>query len=335
MQEILHIGNKLEGHGRAPTLVDTLPDKLQAAGLSVRSVSDYKNKPLRLLHILWNVIKVKRSEIILIDTYSTANFWFAILAGFISKIKHQRYVFVLHGGNLPARLKNSPGFILNLFKNAFAVVIPSAYLLHTTKKFNWSNTVFIPNSINIQKYSFKLRNKVGPRLLWVRAFAEVYNPSLAIECLKILLQTYPDAELCMIGPDKDGSLHRMKDVAQKSSLPVKFPGKLSKKEWIGLSANYDIFINTTNVDNTPVSVIEAMALGLPVVSTNVGGMPYLLDHGNTGILVERNNAKEMASAIKFLLENSDRANTISNKARLKVENFDWEKVKPLWLDLLA
>ena len=85
-----------------------------------------------------------------------------------------------------------------------------------------------------------------------------------------------DATLAMIGPDVDGSLTKVKDLARKKNLDVNFTGKLSKPEWINYSKDFNVFINTTNFDNTPVSVIEAMALGLPVVSTNVGGMPFLI-----------------------------------------------------------
>ncbi|MFV8226672.1 glycosyltransferase family 4 protein [Christiangramia aquimixticola] len=335
MVKVLHIGNKLQRKGYSPTLVDWLPKKLKKEGIDIRGISDIGNKTGRLFHIIWDVIGSKRCTYLLIDTYSTSNFWFAVLTGLVARIKNQKYIFVFHGGNLPLRLDKSSDFVMNLFRDAHTIVIPSAYLVQETKKYNWRNTVYIPNSIELKDYSFKLRKKVKPRLLWVRSFAEVYNPTLALNCLKILLQTYPNAELCMVGPEKDGSLEKMKELAKESSLPVKFTGKFSKDEWRSLSRDYDIFLNTTNVDNTPVSVIEAMALGLPVVSTNVGGIPYLLDNGKTGIMVRPDDPGEMVNGIVQLLENSDLAEIISKNARLKVENFDWEKVKSLWLDLLA
>ena len=76
---------------------------------------------------------------------------------------------------------------------------------------------------------------------------------------------------------KDGSMEACKEYAAEEKLPVKFTGKLEKNEWIKISADAGIFINTSNIDNTPVSLMEAMALGLPVVSTNVGGIPYLIE----------------------------------------------------------
>jgi glycosyltransferase involved in cell wall biosynthesis len=116
---------------------------------------------------------------------------------------------------------------------------------------------------------------------------------------------------------------------------IEFKGGCSKSEWIALSADFDLFISTTRFDNTPVSVIEAMALGMPVVSTNVGGMPFLIDSGKDGMLSEVEDVAEMVRNIKKLLTSTDLASSISAAARQKVSNFDWEVVCHQWLSLLA
>ena len=97
---------------------------------------------------------------------------------------------------------------------------------------------------------------------------------------------------------------------------------------------YNIFINTTNFDNTPVSVIEAMSLGLPVVSTNVGGIPFLLENNVNAILVEINDSKSMALAIKQLILYPNFRNEMVITARSKVEKFDWNYVKNEWFQIL-
>ena len=127
----------------------------------------------------------------------------------------------------------------------------------------------------------------------------------------------------------------MKTISESEGLNIQFTGKLSKAEWIDLSESYDIFINTTNVDNTPVSLIEAMALGLPIVSTNVGGIPYLISHEENGLLVESNNVESMMEAVAKLLEDQKMAERLSIAGRRKSEEFDWKKVKLKWLDLLG
>ena len=110
---------------------------------------------------------------------------------------------------------------------------------------------------------------------------------MAVDVLALLQKKYPTAKLCMIGPDKDGSLNKAKLLAKKRTIEddIEFTGRLTKKQWNEKSRKFDVFINTTTIDNLPVSVIEAMALGLPVVSTNVGGIPFLIRNEENGFFI--------------------------------------------------
>ncbi len=336
MKKILYIGNKLEKHGASPTSIDTLPRLLQKEGFSFNTVSSLRNKPLRLLHMLSAIfLKWRRTKLVLIDTYSTTNFWYARLSGALCRFLKIPYIFLLHGGGLRSRFENASEKTLELFRNAKANIVPSRFLSDQLQKFEFGNIIIIPNSIDISKYAFKKREILEPKILWLRAFDEVYNPQMALETLEILIAKHPEAELCMIGPDKDGSLIESKLSAKEKDLPVKFMGKMSKNEWIELSGNYDVFLNTTSIDNTPVSVLEAMALGIPVVSTNVGGIPYLIKHEENGLLVPAKQPAEMAKAVSRLLTDVSLATKLSLKGRESVENYDWKKVKHFWLELLT
>lgn len=182
-----------------------------------------------------------------------------------------------------------------------------------------------------------MRELLRPRLLWVRAFDAIYNPQMAIRVLQRLTSHYPNARLCMVGPDKDGSMEACKKLATKLDLAerVRFTGLLPKAEWIALSAEYDIFLNTTTVDNTPVSVIEAMALGLPVVSTNVGGIPYLINDGKEGMLVERGDVDGMCNALIEIIGQRALAAQLSRSGRKKAESCEIVKVGLQWKQLIA
>jgi len=160
---------------------------------------------------------------------------------------------------------------------------------------------------------------------------------MASDVLENQLQNFSDAELCMVGPDKDGSMEEFRKyiILKGIENKVKITGKLSKEDWIALSENYDFFLNTTNVDNTPISVIEAMALGLIVISTNVGGIPYLLEHKKDAYLVESQNAEQMTNSVLELMHNSELASQLMQNARKKAESFRWEKVKRNWIELLS
>ena len=336
MKRILYIGNRLEKHGAAPTSIDTLPALLEKEGLSFKTVSSIKNKPLRLLHMLWSVLRnIQKKDLAVIDTYSTSNFWYSVLCGEICHIFNIPYIFILHGGNLKNRFDTSSDSILKIFRKADYCVVPSNFLMDQLSIFSFTNLKYIPNSIELSFYNFKSRKNLDPKIIWVRAFDEVYNPMLAIKVLEELLKHYPKAELCMVGPEKDGSLEKVKQIVKRKNLPVKLTGKLAKKDWTNLSKEYDIFLNTTSIDNTPVSLLEAMALGLPVVSTNVGGIPYLIENNENGILVKSDDPIAMNKAIIKLLKDQVLAGNLSKNGRRSVEKFDWKQVKPLWLELLT
>lgn len=335
MRRLVYIGNKLEGRGGAPTSVDTLSPLLQKEGFLVKSASGKKNKLLRLWEMQKLIIKEAfRTDLVLIDTYSTKNFWYAVISARLCRWLKIPYALFLHGGNLGERLKNNPIYSKRLFGKAKWNIVPSRFLYDDFQARNIPFLKYIPNSLELEQYEFREQNELRPKLLWVRSFSKVYNPQLALKVIQMLQKKYPDSELCMVGPEKDSTLKVCKRYAKEHKLPVKFTGKLSKEEWLKISREYDIFLNTTNVDNTPVSVMEAMALGLPIVSTNVGGMPYLISDEENGLLVPPNDEKQMLAAIEYLLENPGKALGMSRKARKKVEDFDWGKVKQQWVELL-
>ncbi len=334
--KILYIGNKLEAHVKGTmTTLDTLSSLLKSEGYLVFSASSKQNKFVRLIDMLYSVFKYRnKANIVLIDTYSTQNFYYAVAVGNLCRLLRIPYIPILHGGNLPERLQKNKSLSYKLFHGAKTNVAPSRYLMEIFSSEGYENLTYIPNTIEIQEYPFLLRNELAPKLLWVRSFAEIYNPMLALEVLEKLIKTYPEASLCMVGPEKDGSMEKCRKYAREHQLPVTFTGKLSKQEWRQKSTDYDIFINTTNFDNAPVSVIEAMALGLPIVSTRVGGIHFLIEDQKEGLLVPPNNSDSFVEAIEKLCTTTGLGSTLSTQARKKAEAFDWQKVKVHWQALL-
>lgn len=335
-KRILYIGNQLHKHGFNKTSIETLGVFLADEGYVVEYTSDKKNQLVRLVDMITTTLfRVRKVDYVLIDTYSTSSFWYAFFCSQIARFFKTKYIPLLRGGDLPNRLKNNPNLCKLIFKNAYTNVAPSHYLLQEFKNSSFENVLFIPNSIQLEEYEFKNSIQLEPKLLWVRAFASIYNPKMAVEVLKLVQEKYPEASLTMVGPDKDGSLLETKEFAKSLGLKVNFTGKLSKKDWTDLAAKHDIFINTTHFDNTPVSVMEAMALGLPVVTTNVGGIPYLLTNEKNALLVDDNATDAMVQAIDLLLSDAVLAQQLVVNARLLVESMDWQQVKLQWHQLLA
>lgn len=291
-----------------------------------------KNKPLRLVEMLKSIFSHKdKVDVVLIDTYSTVAFYFAWLCGKLCKALGIKYIPILHGGNLPERIRRSPGMSEQLFNNSFVNVCVSGYMQHYMNKKGY-DSVLIENSIDLAGYPFKKRTVPIPKLLWVRSFHRIYNPQMALKVVQKLRDEFPDVQLTMVGPDRDGSLEDCKQLCAKLNLheQVKFTGKLSTKDWVGLSEQHCIFINTSNHDNLPVSIIEAMACGMPVVSTDPGGIPYLISEGENGILTEKKNPQAMAHALQIVLKDAGLTEKLSLAGRQHAESFNWQNVKQKW-----
>ena len=336
MSDILYLGNKLSKFGLNPTSVETLGERFLEDFECVRG-SKKKNPLLRLLDMWFLIVQNHKARYLLIDTYSTNAFWFSVSCSWLARLVKLPYIPILHGGNLPNRKKRSPRALRSLLKGAAQVVCPSQYLMSEMEDFYSRNYELIPNFIDLKNYPLNPKSMdAGIHLLWVRSFHEIYNPFLAIDVLRLLSERGQEVSLAMVGPDKDDSLEKTKHYAKEKGLftNVHFTGGITKAEWIELSKDYNIFINTTDVDNTPVSVMEAMALGFPVISTNVGGLPYLIRSGFDGLLVNKGNAEAFVNQILRLSTDQELYKTLSINARQKAESWDWPHIRQKWLALL-
>ena len=331
---ILYIGNNLTKKTKYNSTLIVLTNLLRKEGVSVIVSSDKINKLLRLLDMCFSLIRNrKKIDYVLIDTFSAINFYYALVISQLSRLFNIKYIPILHGGNLPDRLNRNEFFSDLIFNYSYKNVAPSNYLKSAFEEKGYQ-VIFIPNIVEIENYNFKLRESLEPKLFWVRAFKEIYNPTLAIKVLSILKKEYPKAILCMVGPFVDNSYQKCLELVSDLKLEdsVEFTGVLLKEDWHKKSTDFDIFINTTNFDNTPVSVMEGMALGLPIISTNAGGMPYLIENEVEGLLVEKDNAMKMSIEIINVLKGN--YPKMSEIAREKVEGFSWELVKNKWFKIL-
>ncbi|MFD1014592.1 glycosyltransferase family 4 protein [Winogradskyella rapida] len=331
MTNVLYIGNNLSNKRSNASGIQSLGPLLDEEGFNLYYSSSKSNKILRLMDMLYSVLKLQSQvNVVLIDTYSTQNFYYALVVSQLCRLLQIPYIPILHGGNLPLRLKQNPRLSKLLFQPAKVLVSPSVYLKEAFIKQGFTKVQYIPNSLQVKNYPFALRPIEHIKLLWVRSFSEIYNPCLAIDILKKLQDLGYATNLCMVGPDTDGTLEKVKVYAKTLNVTVHTPGKLTKAQWTTMAKEYNVFINTTNFDNMPVSVIEAMALGLPIMSTNVGGMPFLIEAGVDGILVPPNNSKAFVEAIVKLKAQPEEREAMVKKAREKVEMFDWNRVKQQW-----
>lgn len=312
--------------------------RLAESRWKVVATSTKRGKFSRLLDMMSTVwFKRDGYAVAQVDVYSGRAFLWAEAVCQALRWLGKPYLLTLHGGNLPAFAQRWPRRVRRLLRSAAAVTIPSQYLLDNMIYYR-RDIRLLPNALDLSTYKFRLRGAPQPRLVWLRAFHSIYNPSLAPKVLARLVGDFPGIYLTMIGPDKgDRSLQATLKIAKELDVVdrLNLPGAVSKKsvpDWIDKG---DIFLNTTNVDNTPVSVLEAMACGLCIVSTNVGGIPYMLEDGHDALLVPPNDPEATAEAIRRILTETSLASHLSQNARHKAEQFDWPNILPKWEALLT
>ena len=247
MKNLLYIGNKLSDHGYTSTSIETLGTFLEVEGYHVYYASSKKNKFFRMCEMIYLTLKYsKKVDYVLIDTYSTKNFWYAFIISQLCRILNLKYIPKLHGGDLPNRIVRSRFFSNLIFKKAFINIAPSYYLLEAFKKNGYTNLKYIPNTIELKLYTQYKKEFKTPKLLWVRSFAKIYNPRMAVKVFMEIKKIFPEAKLCMVGPKKDDSFTKTLRFTKMNNVDVDFTGKLSKEEWIELSKEYNVFINTTH-----------------------------------------------------------------------------------------
>lgn len=334
---VLLVGNFLSRHVATRTVGEELAERLAAAGWQVSATSGMLPRLPRLLDMQRAIWSRGPFAVAQVDVYSGAAFLWAEAACWSLGRRHTPYVLTLHGGGLPELARRRPRRVRRLLGGARVVTTPSPYLLTAMTPYR-QDLRMLPNPLDLEAYPFAARRRARPHLVWLRAFHRIYNPELAPQVLVRIAAGHPEATLTMIGPDKgDGSLERTRKRAEALGVAgrVTFTGGVPKSDVPGLLGRADVFLNTSDVDNAPVSVTEAMACGLCVVSTDAGGLGDLVADGEDALLVRRDDPVAMAAAVERLLEDPDLAARLSAAARRRAEAHDWSRVLPQWERLFS
>ena len=336
-REICFVG-VMTGHvnGRVASQSEILADLFTREGYRAATVSRRHNRLAILIDIGIRLVTRRRHiSVVWLGVYSGLSFVLEDFASLVAKWLHLPIIMHLHGGAMPQFIHRHPRWAHRVFSRATVLVAPSLYLARAVTEMGFDCSV-IPNVVELAHYEYRERHTLQPNLFWMRSFHPIWNPALALRTLARLRDQYPDATLAMAGQDK-GQLAETKALAAELGLSdvVSFVGFLDDAGKQREATKADIFLNTNRIDNTPVSIIEAAASGLVIVSTNVGGIPDLVEHERDALLVEDNDEVAMAGAVTRLLRDPVLGHHLSCNGRALAMRSDWRTVYPQWLDLLA
>lgn len=338
MRRVLLIGNIGSELGGSQTVCEELGRRLPRFGWRTTVVSGQRSQVVRLLHMAAAAATLaRRIDVAQIDVYDGRALRYAEATSRILCWANVPVVLTLHGGSLPDHGRRDPRRLSRLLNRASAVTAPSGYMAKEMASLTRNRIHVVPNGISTAVYRPSDLSSVRPSIVWVRRFNRIYDPALAVETLKLVREAFPDATLTMIGPDDhDGSLAATLDCRDSYGLAdaIDIRGRIPKQDIPKELVLHGIFLNTTTIDNAPVSVVEGMAAGLCVVSTNAGGIPDLLEDERTALLAPVGDAEALAAGVKRLLHDPEFADRLRQNSLTYAQEFDWEtKVIPGWVEL--
>lgn len=261
---------------------------------------------------------------------------FAAPAIRIGRLRGVRVVVNYRGGAASEFLARAGRKVKRTLRGADAVVVPSAYLERVFAEHGVPTTI-VPNIVDVGRFSPLERSKlsVGDRrtahVVIARNLEPIYDIATGLRAFALLQARFPLARLTVAGSGPAATM--LKRLAAELGIggAVRFPGMLSREEMIDLYRSATLLCNPSLVDNTPNSILEAMACGIPVVSTNVGGIPDLVQDGVTALLVPPADPAALERGMSRLLDDEELARKLVDNGLHLARGCAWQAVYPLWM----
>ena len=251
----------------------------------------------------------------------------------IAQLRGAAVIVNYRGGNADPFFAHAPSHVLRSLRTAAMRVTPSSYLLRVFGRYGLDAQV-IPNIVDLSRFTPVPQRDFGsaPRLVVARNLEAIYDIATTIRALAKVRRRFAGAQLTVVGVGPE--LPRLRALAASLDLgsAVHFVGRIENADMPGLYAQADCVLNASTVDNMPISLLEAFASGLPVVSTNAGGIPDMLEHGVSGLLIEVGDAAAMAHAACRVLEDRALARRLAQAGLAEAQKYAWPRVGALWLE---
>ena len=253
----------------------------------------------------------------------------------LARLRRVPAVVHYHGGEAVGFLARSGAVVRATMARAAAVVVPSRFLQEVFARHGIA-AVVIANVVDLARFHPRAPGtRPGPRVLIARNLERIYDVATALRAFAVVRMAVPDATLCIAGTGPErAALLRLRDELALGDA-VEFCGRLEPEAMAERLRDARISLNPSLADNMPVSVLEAMASGVTVVSTRVGGVPFVVRDGVTGVLVAPGDAQAMAGAIVRLLSDEALAARLAEAACADAQQYAWPRLRQRWVETYA
>ncbi|HET7909607.1 MAG TPA: glycosyltransferase family 4 protein [Nitrospira sp.] len=263
---------------------------------------------------------------------ASASYWSFLLAPLPAIVAARRWgkpiLLNYHSGEADDHLANWGSLVHPWLKMVDKIVVPSVYLRDVFARHGYEAEV-IHNVIDTGQFRYRERVPLLPEFLSVRNFEAHYGVEFTLLAFAMIQTVFPAASLTVVGQGPQEP--ELKHLSQALSLRnVRFVGAVDPAAMPEMYDRHSVFLNSSFVDNQPLSVLEAMASGMPVVSTPVGDIPNMVTDGESGTLVPVGDPSVMAKAATLLLEQPERAACMARRAKASLVDYDWSKIGPAW-----
>jgi glycosyltransferase involved in cell wall biosynthesis len=274
--------------------------------------------------------ELRRADVVHAFSASYTSFLLAPLpAVIVAKLLGKPVILNYHSGEAPDHLRRSAIARFVMRHVVDANVVPSMFLRDVLATFDIDADV-VPNTIDLRQFAYRSRNPLRPKLLCTRNFERLYNVSCVLRAFARIQAQHPDATLMLVGTGSQEAALRA-EVAALQLDNVTFAGRVAPPDIQLYYEGADIYLQSPSIDNMPLSLLEAFASGMPVVSTDVGGVPSILRHGVEGLLVPDNDDAAMASQVLKLLADPSFARSLAGSAHRTLAAYEWPVVREGWL----
>lgn len=211
------------------------------------------------------------------------------------------------------------------------LVFPSTYLQDVFRRHGFEGMV-VPNVVDTSAFRYASPEPIKPRLVSARALETLYGIDNTLRAFALIKAQVPDATLDIYGTGTaTRSLRRAASV--QGTPDIRFHGAMSRNEMPAVLGGGGILVNSSRIDNMPHLLIEAFAAGLPVVSTAAGGIPHIVTHERTGLLVPVDRPEELAAAVLRVLREPGLAQRLSAAGRRECARYNWVEAERGWLEV--
>jgi glycosyltransferase involved in cell wall biosynthesis len=261
-------------------------------------------------------------------------FWVTSPALILIKLHGKKVILSARGGEGRLFFQKYGLLIKPILKRVDAISVPSGFLKEAFKEVLDLDAVVVPNIADFSQFKFRPRRPVRPKLLVTRGLEEIYNVGCVIMAFKKVHDYFPVSSLGIVGDGTQRAALEKLVTELNLSDHVTFHGKIEHAKIQDYYDKYDIYVNASHVDNLPGVILEAFASGLPVLSTRAGGIPYMVNEGVTGLLVDIGDSEALGEKVIELVKDPGLASMLANNARIECQKYLWENVKVALLPIL-